>query len=184
MRKHFLPGGFEPWSQEQKASVVPISFANPLNSGQLTEGTFLNSGQLTEGSFSWYFCGKSDETNSGFLDHRVLHLAAGGEEVLKVLPFLQQNSGDLNRTTIQNTWILESSEYRTVWVSSIQMVKSCDLADHSNNGHKGNKQTLFGPVFRPPFENRTIWQPDTNLPYEWMNEWMNMFIFSLVKLLL
>ena len=31
---------------------------------------------------------------------------------------------------IPDTWIPDSSEYRTLWVSGIQMVKSSDLADH------------------------------------------------------
>ena len=42
-------------------------------------------------------------------------------------------------------------DYWTVWVSGIQMVKSCDLADHSKTGHFGPKTGFFSPVFRPPF---------------------------------
>ena len=38
---------------------------------------------------------------------------------------------------ILDTLIPDSSEYRTLWVSSILMVKSCDLANHLNTGHLG-----------------------------------------------
>ena len=88
---------------------------------------------------------------------------------------------------IPNTWILDSSEYRTVWLSDIQMVKSRDLADHSNTGH-------FGPwtgFFQYGFQT-TIWIPDhltaghkstiqTSLVFRWLLHsslelWL--FIFS------
>ena len=51
----------------------------------------------------------------------------------------------------------------TLWVSSIQMVKSRDLADYWNIGH-------FGPgagFFSTPFEYWTIWHLDINLPFEY-----------------
>ena len=49
---------------------------------------------------------------------------------------------------------------------SIQTVKSCALTDHLNTGHFGSLTGFFSLVFRPPFEFRTIWQPNTNLPFE------------------
>ena len=67
-------------------------------------------------------------------------------------------------------WIPDSSEYRTVWLSGIQMVKSRDLADYSNTGQWTFwtiSRVFFSSVFRPPFEYRTVWQPDTNLPFEY-----------------
>ena len=46
------------------------------------------------------------------------------------------------------------------------MVKSRDLANHLNTGHF-HKQAFLSLVFRPPFEYQTIWQPNTNLPFEY-----------------
>ena len=58
-------------------------------------------------------------------------------------------------------WIPDSFENRALWVSSIQMVKSCDLADNSNTRHFD----FFSSVFRPPFEyNQTqIYHSNTGL---------------------
>ena len=66
-------------------------------------------------------------------------------------------------------WILDSSEYRTVWVSSIQMVKSCDLANHSKQDILDHKQAFFNPVFGP-FDNRTkIYHSKQNsLVFRWL----------------
>ena len=47
------------------------------------------------------------------------------------------------------------------------MVKSHDLADHSNTGHLDHKQVFLSLVFRTLLEYRTIWQPDTNLPFNY-----------------
>ena len=58
-------------------------------------------------------------------------------------------------------WILE---YRTVWVSGILIVKSCDLVEHSNSGHFGLFTGFFSSVFRPPFDNQTkIYHLNTRL---------------------
>ena len=51
---------------------------------------------------------------------------------------------------------------------NIQMVKSHDLAVISFEYRTfWIINRLFSPVFRPPFKYRTIWQPDTNLPFEY-----------------
>ena len=34
-------------------------------------------------------------------------------------------------------------EYQSLWVSGIQMVNSCDLADHLNNRHLDHKQAFY-----------------------------------------
>ena len=66
---------------------------------------------------------------------------------------------------IPNTWILDSSEYQTVWVSGIDMVQSRDLADHSNTGfwtlnrlfQSGFQTTICIPdhLHTRPFDNPT-----------------------------
>ena len=68
-------------------------------------------------------------------------------------------------TWITSTWMQDSSRYRQ-YKSSIQIrhvtwrtIRTLDILDH--------KQAFFNPVFRPSFEYRTIWQPDTNLPFEY-----------------
>ena len=71
-------------------------------------------------------------------------------------------SGDLNRNLIS-----DSLEHRTVWVTSIQLVKSGDLKDHSNTRHFGPQTGFSSQVFRPPSKYLTILQPDTNLPFEY-----------------
>ena len=48
-------------------------------------------------------------------------------------------------------------------MSGIQMVKSHDLTYQTLRTH----QAFFIPVFRPPFKYQAIWQPDTNLPFEY-----------------
>ena len=60
-------------------------------------------------------------------------------------------------------WILDtriqvSSEYWTVWVSSIQMVKSRDLAAHLNTGHFGPLKFRFSDHHSDtrPLDNRTL----------------------------
>ena len=67
---------------------------------------------------------------------------------------------------IPNTWISDSSEYRTVKVSGIQIIVTW-LGGWFESWHFGPETHFFSPVFRPPFEYRTIWQPDTNLPIEY-----------------
>ena len=85
-----------------------------------------------------------------------------------------------------NTWIPDSSEYQTVWVSGIQMVKSCDLVVSSGHfrafyvvffpleyiptthsititGHFGLLTGFFQSGFQTTIQ---IWQPDTNLLFE------------------
>ena len=37
----------------------------------------------------------------------------------------------------------------------------------NDNGHDNHKPAFFSPVFRSPFEYRTIWQLDTTLPFEY-----------------
>ena len=55
---------------------------------------------------------------------------------------------------IPNTWLLDSS--------GIQMVKSHDLADHSNTGQFWPLTGCSSPVFRPPFKYWTqIYQWNT-----------------------
>ena len=64
-----------------------------------------------------------------------------------------------------NTWIPDSSEYRTVWVSGIHMV-SCDLADHLNTGHKQAFSVRFSDHHwnSGPFDNQTqIYHLNTRL---------------------
>ena len=63
--------------------------------------------------------------------------------------------------------IQQPSEYQTVWVSRIQMGKSCDVGNHLNTRYLRLKTGFFRPVFRPPFEYQTIWQPGTNLTFEY-----------------
>ena len=41
-----------------------------------------------------------------------------------------------------------NTEYQTVWVSSIQMVKSCDLADHLKMEHFGQYTGFFQSGFQ------------------------------------
>ena len=56
---------------------------------------------------------------------------------------------------------MDSSEYQTVKVSGIQMVRSCDLVDHSNTGHFGPLMGFFSVRFSDhhsnsgPFDNQT-----------------------------
>ena len=57
----------------------------------------------------------------------------------------------------------------TVCLSGIQMVKGCDLADHSDTGHFGPITGFFSPFFTPPFKYWTIWQPDTNQLFEYQS---------------
>ena len=47
------------------------------------------------------------------------------------------------------------------WSSHVtrQTILISDILDH--------KKASYSPVFRPPFEYRTIWQPNTNLPFEY-----------------
>ena len=66
----------------------------------------------------------------------------------------------VNTLLLANTWnpnIQLFGHFFASLLPSFQMVWSFDQADHSNTGHTTG---LFCPVFRPPFENRTIWQPD------------------------
>ena len=50
----------------------------------------------------------------------------------------------------------------TIWILNTWIPDSMDV-QYSN----GKVTRLFSPVFRPPFECQTIWQPDTNLPFEY-----------------
>ena len=69
--------------------------------------------------------------------HCLLEMPSGFKHL--IVCYNLNNEFKLSTVTIwiPNTPIPDSSEYRTLWVSSIQMVMSHDLADHSNTGHFG-----------------------------------------------
>ena len=50
----------------------------------------------------------------------------------------------------------------TIWLPNTWLPNSSEYLIHQNTGVR-----FFSLVFRPPFEYRTIWQLDTNLPFEY-----------------
>ena len=85
---------------------------------------------------------------------------------------------------IQQPSEYQTPEYRTLWVSGIQMLKAHDLAELSNTGRFGPLTGFFGPAFRPSFNYQAIWQPDANLPFEYQKSlvfrWLLYSEFSLL----
>ena len=84
-------------------------------------------------------------------------ISANEKQIVYVLHWILFWSWMLSTVTIWilDIQILDSSEYQTLWVLSIQKVKSRDSANHLNTGH-------FGPlthIFHSGFQT-TIWIPD------------------------
>ena len=89
--------------------------------------------------------------------------------LLKKLEIQARLKGKTVTIWIPNTWLSDSSEYWTEWLSGFQMVKSHDLADHLNTRHFG-PWTDFLSLFSDhhsntgPFDNQTqIYHLNTRL---------------------
>ena len=67
-----------------------------------------------------------------------------------------------------NTWIPASFEYQTVWVG-VWYSNGCHMTWHTIWIPDILDRLFSGwfSLFRPPFEYWTIWQPDTNLPFDY-----------------
>ena len=96
--------------------------------------------------------------------------------VLDILILIQENRYAPAQQLFKQPWIILLNTVTiwipNTWIPDIKVVQYSNgkvtwFADHSNTRHFGPQTGFLSLILRPPFEYWTIWQRDTNLPFEY-----------------